>query len=199
MKKAACFAILFLGVLAGSRAADNPRVLIKTELGEITVEIEEARAPVTSANFLRYVDAGLYNGSVFHRTVTLNNQPDDIVLIEVIQGGILAPERSFPPIPHETTETTGLKHVDGAISMARSRPGSATSSFFICINDQPELDFGGRRNPDGQGFAAFGRVVSGMDVVHKIHEHPAEGQSLKPPVGILSVIRLKQAQGKDVR
>lgn len=171
-------------------AAENPRVLIRTEKGDIVVDVDLARAPVTAANFLRYVDAGLYDGSTFHRTVTLANQPSDDVRIEVIQGGQLPEAGMFPPIAHETTAVTGLRHVDGAISMARSRPGTATSSFFFCINDQPELDFGGRRNPDGQGFAAFGRVVAGMDVVRAIQALPARGQQLAPPVKISSVRRM---------
>jgi len=168
---------------------DNPRVLLTTEAGDILVEVEAARAPVTAANFLRYVDAGLYDGSTFHRTVTLSNQPDSPVRIEVIQGGQLSPSKEFPPIVHETTASTGLRHLNGTISMARDRPGTATSSFFFCINDQPELDFGGRRNPDGQGFAAFGRVVEGMDVVRRIQDLPALGQQLTPPVKILSIRR----------
>jgi peptidyl-prolyl cis-trans isomerase A (cyclophilin A) len=171
-------------------ASKNPVVLIKTEKGDITVEVDLVRAPVTAANFLRYVDGKLYDGSVFHRTVTRDNQPNNAVRIEVIQGGQLSEEKEFPPIAQETTAATGLKHLDGTISMARGTPGSATSSFFFCIGPQPELDFGGRRNPDGQGFAAFGRVVKGMNVVKSIHVLPAEGQSLKPPVKIISVRRL---------
>ena len=171
-------------------SAENPVVLIKTEKGDITIDVDLARAPVTAANFLRYVDGKLYDGSVFHRTVTLMNQPNDAVRIEVIQGGQLSDDKGFPPIAHETTATTGLRHLDGTISMARGIPGSVTSSFFFCIGPQPELDLGGKRNPDGQGFAAFGRVVGGMDVVKAIHVLPAEGQSLKPPVKIISVRRI---------
>jgi len=186
--------LLFAGLLAltvvWATAAENPVVLIKTEKGDIIVEVDLARAPVTAANFLRYVDGKLYDGSVFHRTVTLDNQPNNAVRIEVIQGGQLSEENEFPPIAQETTAATGLKHLDGTVSMARGTPGSATSSFFFCIGPQPELDFGGKRNPDGQGFAAFGRVVKGMDVVKSIHVLPAEGQSLKPPVKIISVRRL---------
>jgi aminopeptidase N len=170
-------------------ASGKPKVLVRTEAGDIVVEVDAARAPITAANFLRYVDAGLYDGTTFFRTVTLDNQPTDKVRIEVIQGGQVGEAREFPPIAHETTRMTGLRHVDGAVSMARAKPGSAASSFFICVNDQPELDFGGRRNPDGQGFAAFGRVVAGMDVVRRIQAMPAEGQLLKPPVKILSVKR----------
>ena len=188
--------LLLAGLLAltfsAAAAAENPVVLIKTEKGDITVEVDLVKAPVTAANFLRYVDGKLYDGSVFHRTVTLANQPKDAVRIEVIQGGQLAEEIEFPPIAHETTATTGLKHLDGTISMARGMPGSATSSFFFCINAQPELDFGGKRNPDGQGFAAFGQVVGGMDVVKAIHVLPTEGETLKPPIKIISVLRIER-------
>lgn len=179
---------------AAAAPPPNPHVVIATEKGEIVVEIDLARAPVTAANFLRYVDARLYDGSTFHRTVTLANQPDNKDKIEVIQGGQLDEAKEFPPIAHESTQATGLRHLDGTISMARSAPGSATSSFFLCVGDQPELDFGGRRNPDGQGFAAFGRVVEGLNVVRTIHGLPAEGQQLKPAVRILSVRRLETAK-----
>ena len=171
-------------------SAGLPRVLIKTPLGDITVEIDSAKAPITAANFLKYVAAGNYNGSVFHRTVTLANQKPEEVKIEVIQGGYFESEESLPTIPLERTNLTGLRHTDGAISMARSGPDTATSSFFICIGNQPELDFGGKRNKDGQGFAAFGRVVSGMDVVRKIHQSPCEGQTLKPAIKIVSITRI---------
>ena len=189
MTRAGLLALLLPALAFGGPGAD-PRVRIETELGPIVVEVSVSRAPVTAANFLRYVDAGLYDGTTFFRTVTLANQPDDSVRIEVIQGGEVEEARSFPAIAHETTEATGLRHIDGAVSMARAAPGSATSSFFICVNDQPELDFGGRRNPDRQGFAAFGRVLEGMDVVRRIQERPASGQRLTPPVRILSVRRL---------
>ena len=167
------------------------RVVISTEFGDIEVDIDTENAPGTSANFLRYVDAGHYDGGQFHRTVTMDNQPNDSVRIEVIQASVneeLA-EQGFDPIPMERTSVTGLRHVDGAISMARGAPDSATSSFFFCINDQASLDFGGNRNPDGQGFAAFGQVVSGMDVVRIIQGQPVEAQQLSPPVGITSVRR----------
>jgi len=184
--------MLSIGLLAwiSAEAAQNPRLLIKTELGDMTVEIFERQAPVTSANFLKYVDHKLYDGSVFHRTVTMDNQPKNEIKIEVIQGGQLPQEKEFPPIPLERTKETGLRHIDGAISMARGGPDTATSSFFICIGDQPELDFGGRRNKDGQGFAAFGKVVAGMDVVKKIQQSPKENQDLKPPLKIISITRI---------
>src|SRR5262249_8827458 len=137
------------------------RVLIQTEKGDIEVELDAARAPLTVANFLRYVDGKFYDGGRFHRTVTPGNQPDSNVKIEVIQAGMPpARERDeFPPVKLERTRDTGLSHKAGTISMARDGPDTATSDFFLCVGDQPELDFGGKRNPDGQGFAAFGRVV----------------------------------------
>jgi peptidyl-prolyl cis-trans isomerase A (cyclophilin A) len=185
--------LAFVLTLTAAASPTNPRVVIATEKGDIVVEVDLVSAPVTAANFLRYVDAGLYDVSTFHRTVTLANQPDNTVKIEVIQGGQLDEAKEFPPIAHETTLATGLRHLDGTISMARSKPGSATSSFFFCVGDQPELDFGGRRNPDGQGFAAFGRVVAGMDVIRAIQALPADGQTLAPPVRIVSVRRLERA------
>ncbi len=172
----------------------SPRVLISTSLGDIEVEVFPDKAPITSENFLRYVDDKLYDGTAFFRTVTMENQPNSEVKIEVIQGGTVPKDRAYPstypPIEHESTEKTGLRHVDGAISMARMKPGTATSSFFICIGDQPELDYGGNRNPDRQGFAVYGRVTEGMDVVRKIHKQPYEGQRLEPPIEILTVRRV---------
>jgi len=167
------------------------RVLIETKKGDIELELDAARAPKTVANFLKYVDGKFYDSGRFHRTVTPNNQPNNKVKIEVIQAGI-NPEKvkdEFPPIKLERTRDTGLKHVDGMISMARDGPDTATSDFFICIGDQRELDFGGKRNPDGQGFAAFGRVVKGMEVVKKIQTANADLQTLKPPIKILKIVR----------
>jgi peptidyl-prolyl cis-trans isomerase A (cyclophilin A) len=182
------FSMVFIGF-----AEENPKVLIKTDLGNITVEIYEKDAPITATNFLRYVDEYLFDGATFYRVVTMGNQPNNDVKIEVIQGGLGFGEsdKRFPPIAHETTIKTGIKHKDGVISMARNKPGSASSEIFICINDQPELDFGGKRNPDGQGFAAFGKVVEGMDVVRKIQVQPEEGQMLNPKIKILSVRRME--------
>jgi len=178
--------------LAGSGwAAQNPKVLIKTEMGDITVEIYADKAPGTAANFLKYVDAKLYDGTVFHRTVTLDSPKNQPIKIEVIQGGSVSSDKGYPSIPLERTNTTGLKHEDGSISMARGGPDTATSSFFFCLGPQPELDFSGKRNADGQGFAAFGKVVAGMDVVRKIHKSPAGGgEQLTPPIKILSITRI---------
>jgi peptidyl-prolyl cis-trans isomerase A (cyclophilin A) len=196
-----CLLLIQAGLCAQALSQDDARskskparVLIQTELGEITVEIDPARAPITAENFLKYVGAGYYDGGRFHRAVKLNpdNQPNNQIKIEVIQAGV-NPEKEkqlFPPIKLERTSVTGLKHKDGVISMARDGPDTATSDFFICVGDQPELDFGGKRNLDGQGFAAFGRVVKGMDVVKKIHQSPVEAQRLTPPIKIIKAKRL---------
>ena len=193
----ACFiitALILTFSLAGtSDAADPPpQVRIVTPVGVITVELDPVNAPITTANFLRYVDEGYYSGGQFFRTVTEENQPFDTVKIEVIQGGAdpARADDAYPPIALERTSDTGLSHRDGTISMARSEPDTATHSFFICVGDQPELDFGGGRNPDGQGFAAFGHVIDGIDVVRAINAMPAAGQSLDPPVLIEKVVRV---------
>jgi peptidyl-prolyl cis-trans isomerase A (cyclophilin A) len=166
-------------------------VVMQTELGEIEIEIDTTHAPVTASNFLKYVDAGLYDGGLFHRTVRPDNQREKRVKIAVIQGAANANrKREFlPAIALERTNKTGLAHKDGTISMARDAADTATDEFFICVGDQPELDFGGARNPDGQGFAAFGRVVRGMDIVRRIQESAADGESLRPPIKIVSVRR----------
>ena len=182
--------LLPLALLAGgfafaAPAPDGPvRVVVETDMGAFELDVDAGRAPVTAGNFLRYVDGGHYDGGTFFRTVHAENQPNDSIRIAVIQGGRNPEAEAFPAIALERTSETGLMHVDGAVSMGRTGPDTATDSFFICIGDQPSLDFGGMRNPDGQGFAAFGRVVEGMDVVRAIHAAPYEAQRLTPPVRI---------------
>ena len=172
---------------------DYPRVTLDTVLGEIELELDARHAPVSTTNFLRYVLLGLYQDGAFHRTVTPSNQPDNPVKIEVVQASA-NPARTnelAPPIPLERTSVTGLKHRDGTLSMARAEPDSAQDHFFICLGDQPELDYGGKRNRDGQGFAAFGRVVRGMEVVRKIQLAPADGQVLTPRIVIQRATRVR--------
>ena len=171
---------------------DRPRVVIDTAIGSITVELDAVNAPVTTANFLRYVLEGFFSDGTFYRTVREDNQPDDEVRIAVIQASADPgrEDESFDEISLERTRETGMRHVDGTISMARLGPDTATHYFFICVGDQPELDFGGRRNPDGQGFGAFGQVVEGMEIVRRIHAMPAKGQNLDPPVPIQRAVRI---------
>jgi peptidyl-prolyl cis-trans isomerase A (cyclophilin A) len=187
----ACLAFIIIASGMAQSQTRMLRILIETELGNIEAEVDPGHAPVTVTNFLKYVDGGFYNGGQFHRTVKPFNQPDSPVKIEVIQASINPTRRNegFLPIPLERTSTTGLSHKDGTLSMARGRPDTATFDFFICIGDQPALDFGGERNPDGQGFAAFGRVIKGMDVVRKIQAAPATEQKLPPPIRIISIRR----------
>ncbi len=170
-------------------AQDTIQCRISTALGDISVELYAKQAPRTVQNFLAYVDQHLYDSSSFFRVCTPANEVGRSIQIEVIQGGNVPEARQLPAIPLETTRQTNVLHTNGTLSMARSDPNSATSEFFICINDQPALDFGGRRNPDGQGFAAFGRVVQGMEVVLRIQVQRENGQYLTTPVLIYSVKR----------
>jgi peptidyl-prolyl cis-trans isomerase A (cyclophilin A) len=191
--------LMLLLAIAAPCAHADVIVILETELGDIEVSVDLDKAPVSAGDFLAYVDKGLYAGAAFYRTVMPGNDNGSPV-ISVIQGGVVEPERALPPVRHETTEETGLRHLDGTISLARSEPGTGGgSAFFICIGEQPSLDFGGRRNPDGQGFAAFGQVTRGMDVVHAIHQREANGESdsdytagqiLTDPVNITSARRV---------
>jgi peptidyl-prolyl cis-trans isomerase A (cyclophilin A) len=162
------------------------KIEINTELGSIIAELYPDKAPITCANFIKHIDQNKLDGASFYRVVRIDNQPNNDIKIEVIQGGLGfdIEEYPLPPIEHETTKETGILHKNGTLSMARVEPGTASSEFFICIGYQPELDYGGKRNPDGQGFAAFGKIIKGMDIVRKIQCMADEGQLLIEPVGI---------------
>ena len=199
MKKvlAALLAIALL-TACSEQEPQGVRVLMVTSQGDVELELYPEKAPVTVANFLKLVDGSHLEGGTFYRTVSPEND-NGSPLITVIQGGLGDAESPFAPIAHETTANTGLPHLNGSISMARAEIGTATTEFFICIGDQPALDFGAMRNPDGQGFAVFGRVVAGMDVVHAIHQAPADAptedayvqnQLINEPIKIISLQRL---------
>jgi peptidyl-prolyl cis-trans isomerase A (cyclophilin A) len=175
----------------------NPLVTLETEFGDIVIEVMIDRAPISGDDFLTYVERGLYEGEGFYRVVRANDNDNGSPKIDVIQGGLIDWEQGLPYIAHETTEMTGIKHTDGTMSLARDEPGTGSAAYFVIVlGDQPGLDYGGSRNPDMQGFATFGRVVNGMDVVRKIHSVPADrfveeegytgGQILKEPVQIIS-------------
>ena len=192
--------LLLIAVAAGAVQSPERQVTVvafDTEKGTIDVEVDGVRAPITAANFLRYVDGGFYDGGTVNRAVRPDNTVRHDVEIQVIQFQIAAAREqdAFAPIPLERTTVTGLRHVDGTISMARNGPDTATGSFSIVIGDQPSMDFGGRRNADGQGFAAFGRVVRGMDVVKAIQASPTGTagpygtESLAPPIAVLKAYR----------
>ena len=162
------------------------RVAIETALGAIEVELFDELAPASAGYFLADVQAGRYDGSSFFRIVTLENQTAaEGRRIAVIQGGLKHAREDLPPvIPHETTAMTGLKHLKGTVSLARFTPGAVYHSFFICMRDEPVLDFGGARHPDGQGFAAFGRVTRGFDVVERIFARAEPQEYLVSEIGI---------------
>jgi len=164
-------------------------ICITTLHGEIHVQLALHEAPLTVANFLTYVRDQAYHDGRIWRTVVTNpdNQPNNSVKIDVIQATVADGFIKLPAIPMERTSDTGLCHRDGTISMARFAPDSAQADFFICIGDQPALDFGGTRNPDGQGFAAFGQVIRGMDVVRMIQRQPQHEQNLTPAIVITSI------------
>ena len=172
---------------------------ISTYAGSIDVEVFPEHAPLSACDFLAYVDAGLYEGASFYRVVRYDNDRGS-PKIEVIQGGVRDDAKARAPIPHESTRTTGLEHVDGALSLARGAVGTGSAAaFFIVIGDQPALDYGAARNPDGQGFAVFGRVVRGMDIVRRIHRMKSDlptddeylrGQMLNQPVRISKATRV---------
>jgi peptidyl-prolyl cis-trans isomerase A (cyclophilin A) len=173
------------------------RVVMETDQGNIEIELYLDKAPITAGNFLQLVENGDLDGATFYRVVTYENDRGS-PKIEVIQGGLGDASEGFETIDHETTEQTGIRHTDGVISMARGAVGTASTEFFICVGDQPGLDYGQMRNADGQGFAAFGKVVSGMDVVQRINGLSADapsdsdytaGQILRNPVAITSVRR----------
>ena len=188
-------AAALLAVRGRANAAETEILTrVDTAMGAFVIAVDPYVAPITVANYLAYVDGAHLDGGSVYRLVTMANQPPDTRFkIEVVQWGMNLPDGKnppFPPIAHETTRDTGMKHLDGTVSMARSAPGSAASEFFICIGDQPELDFGGRRNPDGQGFAAFGRVVKGREIVSLLHRLAQAQQFLANPIPIRQVRRV---------
>ncbi len=192
MKMKNTFAIILLLLMFACQPPRLPQVEILTPIGKIMIEVDTIHAPVTGSNFLHLVDDSCYADACFYRVVHPDNQPSNKVKIEVIQGGLKSDSliALHAPIRHEPTSETGIKHLNGVISMARVEPGSASTEIFICINDQPELDFGGKRNPDGQGFAAFGRVIEGMDIVTQIQTMPNQSQMLLQVVPF-SIRRIK--------
>lgn len=169
------------------------RLTMTTSEGPLVLELEAAKAPLTVANFLKYVDAGRYNGGEIYRGMAVSQNP----LMGLVQGGA-RPGKPIPPVPHEPTTQTGLKHIDGTVSLARYAPGTGTSDFFICVGDAGYLDANPAAAGDNAGFAAFGRVTEGMDIVKRIlvmpksqkADNPAMvGQMLETYIKILTVKR----------
>ena len=171
---------------------DSTNILFDTEIDTIAIELSPNQAPITVEIFLRHMDEDRCNDFTFYRDANTKDEKTDNVKIEVIQSGLGFDQHpdGLPPILHKSTNKTDLKHLNGTISMARNEPGTASSEIFICINDQPELDYNGSRNPDGLGFAAFGMVKSGMDIVKKIQQSPSDGQMLNKPIRVKSIKRI---------
>lgn len=194
MKKIITIAISAVALLLLScNSNKSPKIVIETNLGNIDAELYPDKAPVTATAFLSYIDSGYFKNSSFYRVVyndVFGNDND----AGAIQGGVWKsnPEllKKLTGIPHEAPAKTGLSHTTGTLSLARTTAGSANAEFFICIGDQTGFDNGVNSNPDGQGFAAFGKITSGMDIVRKIHQQPADGDAFVRPVVILNIKRL---------
>lgn len=193
-----CFlCVLLCGTLSGCSSRKphtGIQVVIETRFGDIEAELYPEKAPATVAAFLRNVDAGYYQNTSFYRILRDDNQVTGTLHSHLVQGGLwqTKPElvQRLPLIPHEPTNKTGLHHVAGALSMARNAPGTASSEFFICLKEEPGFDYGGENNPDGAGYAVFGKVISGMETVEKIYRQPEQEQQFTPPVLIVDIKRL---------
>ncbi len=184
--------LVFLFSSCSNQTKEQPHVVIVTELGNIEVELYPKKAPKTVAAFLRFVDSGYYERSRFYRVLNSNNQSSDANKTELIQGGIWKNGKKVKAskVPHESTATTGILHTNGTISLARLEVGTASTEFFICIGKQPGLDYGGDNNADKQGYAAFGKVVKGMEIVMKISEKEDSEQYFDEPIFIQNIRRL---------
>ena len=190
-----CF-LLVAGLLPSCRSASDPatpHVVIHTAAGDIEVELYLHQAPRTAGAFLSYVDSGFYKNASFYRVLNDENQVTGAGTSRLIQGGIWKTNHAkavgVAPVPHEPTNQTHILHTNGVISLARDKPGTGTTEFFICVGDEPGFDYGGENNPDGQGYAAFGKVVKGMDVVQAIYHEPENNQSFTPSIRINSIER----------
>ncbi|MBL7767977.1 MAG: peptidylprolyl isomerase [Flavipsychrobacter sp.] len=183
---------LLAGCGGAGKNSDTVEIEIRTAEGTIIAELYPKQAPESVNAFLAILDKGLYKRSNFYRILSDENQPSNAPKAELIQGGLWSRTKKRPElsrIPHETTQQSGLTHSAGTLSLAREEPGSATSEFFITLSDLPGFDFGGENNADGQGYAAFGKVISGMDIVRKIYRKPETDQYFDPPVMIVDIQR----------
>lgn len=183
---AAAMAVLALGAAGVQAAPPSPHVVVlDTTAGRMAVAVDIERAPITGCNFIRAALRGAYADGTFFRTVVAatnaNPNPIDVIQAATVHG---SDDATQPPIPLERTRDTGLRHTAGAVSMARDGPDTATTSFFIVTQDTPALDFGGGRNPDGQGFGVFGHLIEGLDVARRIQAMPATDEQIEAPVRI---------------
>jgi peptidyl-prolyl cis-trans isomerase A (cyclophilin A) len=188
-----CFLLIALFSACTTKNPDRPHVVIQTSAGDIEVELYLREAPKTAGAFLSYVASGFYKNGSFYRVLNEDNQTTGSPASNLIQGGIWKTNHnkavSLPGVPHETTRDTHILHTDGVISLARDKPGTGTTEFFICVGSQPGFDFDGENNPDGQGYAAFGKVVSGMDVVRTLYARPESNQAFTPQIPIYNIVQ----------
>ena len=186
--------LVFINTGCSSAERKNPHIGIRTKIGDIEVELFPDKAPQTVAAILSYIDSGLYKDAAFYRLLNMDNQPSDAPKAELIQGGLWnkkgVQRNLIKGIAHESTNQTGILHTNGVISLARQDLGTSNTEFFICIGNQPGFDYGGENNPDKQGYAAFGKVVKGMDIVRRIYDLPEEEQYFDPPVPIYNIVKL---------
>ncbi len=192
-------ALSLLGLAACSKGPARPVVMLETTQGNIEIEVYTDKAPISGEDFLRYVDNKFYDAQGFYRVVRPDNDPQEMGM-SLIQGGRLDSTPLTDPIAHELTTETGLSNTEGIVSIARLEPGSGSAAyFFINIGNNKFLDYGGTRNPDGQGYATFGKVIKGMDVVRQIQAMEAKGlsgdnvttgQILTNPVTIIKAYRM---------
>jgi peptidyl-prolyl cis-trans isomerase A (cyclophilin A) len=194
LRSTICVVLLLAFAACKTKSTGNPHVEISTRFGDIEIELYPRQAPITVAAFLSYIDSGYYKTASFYRVLVDEDQPSYAPKSEIIQGGIWKANNQLlqriPGIKHETTAQTKLSHTNGTVSLARQEPGTANTEFFICVGDQPGFDFGGENNPDGQGYAAFGRVVKGMNVVNRMYVAPERDGQFTPQIYITGMRRL---------
>ena len=191
---------LLLIVLVNSRCSepvkyDHPTIAIQTYFGDIVVELYPEKAPKTVAAFLSYVDSGYFKETSFYRVLKKEDQPSNVAKTQLIQGGLwqtkIKKQQTIPGIPLETTEQTGILHTAGVISLARNEDtASGNTEFFICMDDEPDYDYGGDASPDKKGYVTFGRVIKGMQFVKQIHSQPDFETNFNPPIKIINIKRL---------
>ena len=174
---------------------DKPTIDIETNFGDIIVELYPEKAPKTVAAFLSYVDSGYFKNSSFYRVLKKEDQPMNVAKTQLIQGGLwqtkIKKQQTIPGIPLETTKETGILHTKGVISLARNEdPNSGNTEFFICMDDEPDYDYGGDASPDKKGYVTFGKVISGMKYVKQIHAQPDFETTFRPPIKIVNIKRL---------
>lgn len=173
----------------------HPTIAIQTYYGDIVVELYPEKAPKTVAAFLSYVDSGFYKNTTFYRVLKKEDQSMNVTKADLIQGGLwqtkLKKQQTIPGIPLETTQQTGILHKEGVISLARNEdPNSGNTEFFICLDDEPDYDYGGAASPDKKGYATFGKVTDGLKFVKQIHEQPDFETNFNPPIKIINIKRL---------